>query len=142
MRAYYEESSLNIRRSDYDLASNVQTKVEETRKLATEFIGAKESEKEIVFCSGAPWPPGIAYGLGKAYIKEEDIIANTPKSNMPLLFYLGLELHEKKAGVKFVELENGLVTSENLRKFFKKNKNTKILALTHVSNVHGVRTLR
>lgn len=49
VRAYYEESSLNIRRSDYDLASNVQTKVEETRKLVAEFIGAK-SEKEIVFC--------------------------------------------------------------------------------------------
>lgn len=64
----------------------------------------------------------IAYGLGKAYIKEGDVIASTKIEHASAILPWFRVAEEKKAKVKFVELENGLVTSKNLRNFFKKIK--------------------
>lgn len=134
---YYIDENANSHRGDYDIAYKVDRKVDEVRNKIKDFIGANEAS-EIVFTSGASMSLNLvafSYGL-KFLLPGDEIIINEAEhaSNVLPRFKIS-----KITGaiIKYVSLDkDGKVTIDNLSKVL--TKNTKIVAVAHVSNVLGI----
>ena len=131
---YYKNYSANAHRGDYDISLEVDTKYESTRNKIKEFINAKDS-KEIVFTNNATDSLNkIAFGFFKNILKENDEILLTKSehaSNVLPWFELESQIGCK---VRYIELDNNHeVKLENIII----NKNTKVIALAHVTNTIG-----
>ena len=132
---YYKEYGVNIHRGVYDLSGIATNEYEELRSVAAKFINAKPNE--IVYTKGT------TDGLNKLAYMLEDRISENDEIIVSVLDHHSLVMPwqniaaKKNAKLKFVELnESNQITVENFKKCL--NKNTKIVALTHVSNVLGV----
>lgn len=132
---YYKEYGVNIHRGVYDLSGIATNEYEELRSVASKFINAKPNE--IVYTKGT------TDGLNKLAYMLEDRISENDEIIVSVLDHHSLVMPwqniaaKKNAKLKFVELnESNQITVENFKKCL--NKNTKIVALTHVSNVLGV----
>ena len=136
MSYFYENEFSNVGRSVHSLAVTATNRFEETRDLVKKFINAKHRE-EIIFTKGATEGINlVANSFGEKYINEGDEIILTElehHSNYVPWHYL-----RKSKGIKieFAEInENGEVTLDSIEK--KITKKTKIIAITHLSNVTG-----
>ena len=132
---YYKEYGVNIHRGVYDLSGIATNEYEELRSVVSKFINAKPNE--IVYTKGT------TDGLNKLAYMLEDRISENDEIIVSVLDHHSLVMPwqniaaKKNAKLKFVELnESNQITVENFKKCL--NKNTKIVALTHVSNVLGV----
>ena len=132
---YYKEYGVNIHRGVYDLSGIATNEYEELRSVVSKFINAKPNE--IVYTKGT------TDGLNKLAYMLEDRISENDEIIVSVLDHHSLVMPWqniaaiKNAKLKFVELnESNQITVENFKKCL--NKNTKIVALTHVSNVLGV----
>lgn len=132
---YYKEYGVNIHRGVYDLSGIATNEYEELRSVVSKFINAKPNE--IVYTKGT------TDGLNKLAYMLEDRISDNDEIIVSVLDHHSLVMPwqniaaKKNAKLKFVELnESNQITVENFKKCL--NKNTKIVALTHVSNVLGV----
>ena len=133
---FYETEFSNVGRSVHTLAVKATNKFEETRDIVKSYINAKHRE-EIIFTKGATEAINlVASTYGEKFIKDGDEILVTElehHSNYVPWHYL-----RKSRGIKieFAEVnEDGEVTLENIKK--KITSKTKIIALTHLSNVTG-----
>ena len=136
MSFFYENEFSNIGRSVHSLAVKATNKFEETRDLVKKFINAKHRE-EIVFTKGATEAINlVANSFGEKFIKEGDEIIITElehHSNYVPWHYLR---SSKKANIKFVKLNDKLeIEVDEVKKLI--TEKTKIIALTHISNVTG-----
>ena len=133
---YYNEYPMNAHRGDYKLSMLTSNLYERTRDKVRDFIGAKES-KEIVFTSGATESLNmIIKGYFKYALNEGDevIISKSEHASLILPF---LEL-EKEIGIKikYASLDdNYKLTLDSIKNEI--NDNTKVIALSHISNVIG-----
>ena len=133
---YYERYSSNIFRGLYPLSQQATDEYEKTRQLVAEFINAK-SPVEIIFTRNTTESLNlIMYTLGEKIIEKGDQIAITiaehhsdfvPWQQLAIkkqaeLLVIGLN---EEATLDLKELEEKLSTK------------TKILAITHISNVLG-----
>ncbi len=136
MTYFYENEYSNIGRSVHSLAVTATNKFEETRDLVQKFINAKYRE-EIIFTKGATESINlVANSFGEKFIKEGDEIILTElehHSNYVPWHYLR---KKRKANIKFVKLDENLQINIDEVKKLISNK-TKIIALTHLSNVTG-----
>ena len=136
MTYFYENEYSNIGRSVHSLAVTATNKFEETRDLVQKFINAKYRE-EIIFTKGATESINlVANSFGEKFIKEGDEIILTElehHSNYVPWHYLR---EKRKANIKFVKLDENLQINIDEVKKLISNK-TKIIALTHLSNVTG-----
>jgi len=133
---YYENYSANAHRGDYDISFKVDMEYENTRDLVREFIHA-EFKEEIVFTSGTTESLNyIATGFFSHMIEPGDEILITQSehaSNVLPWFELA---NRYGAVIKYIPLdEHHYVTLENVKKSV--TKNTKIIALAHITNVIG-----
>ena len=133
---FYTKEFSNVGRSVHYLAVAATNLYESTRTSFQKYINAKD-KNEIVFTKGATEAINlVANTYGHQYLKEGDEILLTElehHSNYVPWHYL-----RKKKGVKieFAEVnKDGEVTIESIEK--KINKKTKIIAVTHISNVTG-----
>ena len=133
---FYTKEFSNVGRSVHYLAVAATNLYESTRTSFQKYINAKD-KNEIVFTKGATEAINlVANTYGHQYLKEGDEILLTElehHSNYVPWHYL-----RKKKGVKieFAEVnKDGEVTLESIEK--KINKKTKIIAVTHISNVTG-----
>ncbi len=133
---FYTKEFSNVGRSVHYLAVAATNLYENTRTSFQKYINAKD-KNEIVFTKGATEAINlVANTYGHQYLKEGDEILLTElehHSNYVPWHYL-----RKKKGVKieFAEVnKDGEVTIESIEK--KINKKTKIIAVTHISNVTG-----
>ena len=136
MSFFYENEFSNVGRSVHTLAVKATNKFEETRDLVKKFINAKHRE-EIVFTKGATEAINlVANSYGEKFIKEGDEIILTElehHSNYVPWHYLRIS---KKAKIKFVKLNSKLeIEVDEVKKLI--TDKTKIIALTHISNVTG-----
>tara|TARA_B100000700_G_scaffold129830_1_gene145462 strand:+ start:219 stop:1439 length:1221 start_codon:yes stop_codon:yes gene_type:complete len=133
---FYTKEFSNVGRSVHYLAVAATNLYENTRSSVQKYINAKEKE-EIVFTKGATEAINlVASSFGHKYLKEGDEVLITElehHSNYVPWHYL-----RKSRGIKieFAEINHdGEVTIDEIKK--KINPKTKIIALTHLSNVTG-----
>lgn len=128
---YYSNYSANAHRGDYDLSLKVDNEFEETRFLVKEFINAK-SEKEIIFTSGSTDSINkLVLGFFKDYLKESDEVLTTYTEHASLI----LPFLEISKNIKYIDLVNNKVTLDKVTENI--NENTKVIILSHITNVIG-----
>ena len=133
---FYTKEFSNVGRSVHYLAVAATNLYENTRVLVQKYINAKDAN-EIVFTKGATEAINlVANTFGQNFLKEGDEILLTElehHSNYVPWHYLR---KLKGVNIKFANVnENGEVTIESIEKNI--NNKTKIIAITHLSNVTG-----
>lgn len=130
---YYSNYTANAHRGDYDISYEVDTKYEGVRKKVKEFINAKKDE-EIVFTSGTTQSLNmIVNGFFKDYLNDVDEVLLTKAEHASnILPWFNIE---KDIKIKYIELDNELVTLDNVIKSI--TPNTKVISLAHITNVIG-----
>ena len=134
MNDYYTEYNSNSHRGDYDLSYQVDVMIEDARKEVAELVNADTNE--VVFTDGATGALNlVAYGYGLKFLKKGDeIILSVAEHASNVLPWFRIA---KLAGavIKYVDIENGRILPENLRKVI--TNKTKIVSLAQVGNVLG-----
>lgn len=130
---YYTNYTANAHRGDYDISYEVDTKYENARVVVKDFINAKKVE-EIVFTSGTTQSLNmIVSGFFKDYLNDYDeVLISKAEHASNILPWFNID---KKINIKYIELENGIVTLENVKKAI--TDKTKVISLAHITNVLG-----
>ena len=136
LNSFYSNEFSNVGRSVHSLAVAATNNYENTRVSVQKYLNAKYKE-EIVFTKGATEAINlVASTYGQKYLKEGDEVLITElehHSNYVPWHYLR---NLKKVKIEFAEIdENGDISLESIKK--KINSNTKIICITHISNVTG-----
>lgn len=136
MNDYYMNYSANANRGDYDMSRKVDDKIRETREKIARFINAKSSN-EIIFTSGATESLNmIIKGYFLNHLNSNDEILTTKAEHASLILPLFDIAKDKSLNIKYIELEDDLsVTLDNVKRSI--TKNTKLIALAHITNVIG-----
>ena len=133
---FYETEFSNIGRSVHTLAVKATNRFEATRDKVQKYLNAKHRE-EIIFTKSATESINlVASSFGKKHIHKGDEILITElehHSNYVPWHYLR---SEKGAIIKFAPVnEDGDVEINSIKKLI--TDKTKIIAITHISNVTG-----
>jgi cysteine desulfurase/selenocysteine lyase len=136
LKSFYSNEFSNVGRSVHTLAVAATNNYENTRISVQKYLNAKHKD-EIVFTKGATEAINlVANTFGQKFLKKNDEILITElehHSNYVPWHYLR---QIKGIKVEFAEIDqHGGVSLENIEK--KINPNTKIIAVTHISNVTG-----
>lgn len=135
MDEYLYKSGVNVHRGVYKLSYDATTKYEEAREKIAKFINA--NFEEIVFTRGASSALNlVASSYGLSFLKPGDeIISSELEHHSNQMPWLNVA-NKTDATIKYIQLnDEGRVTIEEFKKVL--TKNTKVVALTHVSNVMG-----
>ncbi len=133
---YYEKYNANPLRGIYSLGEAATKKYEEARESVRKFINA-DSTQEIIFTRNATEGLNlVAYSLGGSILKPKDeIVISIMEHHSNLLPWQQIA---KKTGaqLKYLECEpDGTIDEEKFRSCI--TNRTKIVAMTHISNVLG-----
>ena len=133
---FYEKTNANPMRGLYDLSVAATQAYEDARSLTAEFINADKPEN-IVFTRNASESVNlVAYSYGMEFIKEGDeILVGITEHHSNLLPWQNVA-RKTGATLKFLECdEEGYISLEACKNAL--SEKTKLLAITHVSNVLG-----
>ena len=135
-RLVYEENA-NIHRAVHHLAGLATDAYEHTRDVVKDFLNVGKRE-EIVFTSGATAAVNlVAFSFGEAFVHEGDEIVVTRAEHHSNIVPWQMLCERKKAVLKVLEIrENGMLYADDLDKLI--SRRTKIVAITHISNVLGL----
>lgn len=135
IKEYYEKYSANIFRGIYPMSEKATTEFEETRQIVSEFINANKPE-EIIFTRNTTESLNLlAYSLGRKIIEPGDEIATTIMEHHSNFVPWQVLASEVGATFKIVDINDEGYLKINWNEVI--TKKTKILTLTHVSNVLG-----
>lgn len=148
-REYYEKYNSGVDRGIYNLSVTATRKFEEARSCVSEFFGAQENE--II------WTSSATEGINLLTYAVLNLYFQNSKNDNPLILKKNHEIliteiehHSnlipwqelcKRTNIKLRYLPVRLDGTFDLRKIVKNNlinKNTKIIAFTHISNVLGI----
>ena len=133
---YYESYNSNIHRGVHTLSMEATDRHEEARSKCTRFIGAKEEKSLIMVRNTTEAINLVAQTWGKHNISEGDEILTTHMEHHSNLVPWQKLANQNGASLKFIELdEDGMLDLSNISKLI--TERTKLLALTHMSNVLG-----
>jgi len=136
VNSFYSKEFSNVGRSVHYLAVAATNLYETTRSSVQKYINAKD-KNEIVFTKGATEAINlVANTFGQKYLKKGDEILITELEHHSN--YVPWHFLRKSKGIKieFAEVNNdGEVTIESIEK--KITPNTKLIGITHLSNVTG-----
>lgn len=133
---YYKKSNANPHRGAYSLSIEATEQYENTRKKIAEFINARYSE-EIIFSKNATESLNlIAYSYGMNNLKREDeVVISIMEHHSNLVPWQKItKATESKLKYMYINDEFELSDEEIENKITDK---TKIVGITHVSNVLG-----
>ena len=133
---FYETEYSNVGRSVHSLAVKATNRFEETRDKVKNYINAKYRE-EIIFTKGATEGINlIATTYGKKFIEKGDEILITELEHHSNYVPWNFVREDKGAVIKFAPVnKNGEVEIDDIKKMI--TNKTKIIAITHLSNVTG-----
>ena len=133
---FYTKEFSNVGRSVHYLAVAATNFYENTRSSVQKYINARSSD-EIVFTKGATEAINlVANTFGQKFLKEGDEILLTELEHHSNYVPWDFLRKSKKIKINFAEINNdGEITVESIEK--KITNKTKIIALTHLSNVTG-----
>lgn len=139
MRDYYEKDNANPLRGLYDLSLRATEDYENARETVREFINAGSTE-EIVFTRNASESLNlIAYSYGVFLEPGDEILVTVMEHHSNLLpWQQAARRTQTPLKLKFLECgPDGTITEEAFRAAL--TENTRVVAMTHLSNVLGVR---
>ena len=133
---FYKNEFSNIGRSIHSLAVNATNKFDETRISVKKFINAKFKE-EIIFTKNATEAINlVASTFGQQSINEGDEILITELEHHSNYIPWHFLRKNKKAIIKFAPInEDGDILIKKFKELI--TSKTKIIAVTHLSNVTG-----
>jgi cysteine desulfurase/selenocysteine lyase len=133
---FYETEYSNVGRSVHSLAVKATNRFESTRDLVKKYMNAAHRE-EIIFTKGATESINlVASSYGKKHINKGDEILITELEHHSNYVPWHFLRSEKGAVIKFAPVnENGDVEIDVIKKLI--SNKTKIIAITHISNVTG-----
>ena len=139
MSNFYETEFSNVGRSVHSLAVKATNRFEETRDKVQKYLNAKFRE-EIIFTKSATESINlVASSFGEKFIKEGDEILTTELEHHSNYVPWHFVRQKKGAKIKFAPVnERGEVEIDEIKKLI--NSKTKIIAVTHLSNVTGAIT--
>ena len=132
---YYNRIGVNVHRGVYRLSYEATDLYESSRETIAEFINA--NFEEVVFtrgCSSSLNLVALSYGMDN--INEGDeVIVTELEHHSNLIPWMNV-CNKKKATLKYIPLtEEGRITVENFKSVI--SEKTKVVAITHTSNVMG-----
>ena len=133
---FYETEFSNVGRSVHTLAVKATNRFEATRDKVQKYLNAKHRE-EIIFTKGATEAINlVASSYGRKYIKKGDEVLITELEHHSNYVPWNFLRTEKGAVIKFAQVnEDGDVEIDEIKKLI--TNKTKIIAITHISNVTG-----
>ena len=133
---FYETEFSNVGRSVHTLAVKATNRFEATRDMLKKYFNTQHRE-EIIFTKGATESINlVASSFGDKYIKEGDEILITELEHHSNYVPWHFLRKNKGAVIKFAPInKNGEVEIDEIKKLI--SNKTKIIAITHISNVTG-----
>lgn len=133
----YTRWNANIHRGVHHLSQVATQHHEAARQRVADFLGA-QSANEIIFTKGATDSINmLAFSFGEAYIREGDEIIISQMEHHSNIVPWQMLCERKKAILKVIPLNDDL--SLNIDAFQALiSPNTKLVSVTHVSNVLGI----
>jgi len=136
IESYYKELNSNVHRGVHTLSQMATDAYEQSRKKIQSFIGAKHAH-EIIFTKGTTESINlVANSFGKSIFKNGDEIILSCMEHHSNIVPWQLTAYQYGLVLKIVSIdENGELELDMYEKLF--SDKTKIVALTHTSNVLG-----
>ncbi len=133
---YYRKNNSNVHRGVHTLGSRATDQYEGARDKVKQFLNAKD-RGEIIFTRGTTTSLNIvAQSYGLDHVTNEDEIVITPMEHHSNLIPWQQVAKRTGAKLKYIPLKaDGTISLEDVRKTV--TDKTKIVAVTHVSNVLG-----
>lgn len=135
VNSLYSNANANVHRALYDLGSKATERFESARNKISKFINSNQT-KEIVFTSGATESINLlAHSIGGTLLPGDEILLTEMEHHSNIVPW---QLAAKRTGaiIKYIPLtEKGDLDLSNPNQYF--NSNTKIVSITHISNVLG-----
>lgn len=131
------ESNANIHRAVHRLADEATQAYEDARNAVKDFLNA-EDRKEIIFTAGTTSAINlVAFSFGEAFVKEGDEVVITEAEHHSNIVPWQLMCKRKGAVLRVLPVDDyGHLKIEELDGIL--NEKTRILAVTHISNVLGI----
>ena len=131
------EKNANIHRAVHFLADEATQAYEKARETVRAFINAGEKE-EIVFTSGVTAAINlVAFSFGEAFVNEGDEVVVTESEHHSNIIPWQMMCQRKNAVLKVLPVdENGELELGKLEGML--TSRTRIVAVTHISNVLGI----
>ena len=132
---FYSKEFSNVGRSVHYLAVAATNLYENTRVSVQKYINAKDKD-EIVFTKGATEAINlVANTFGQKYLEDGDEVLITELEHHSNYVPWHFLRKSKNIKIEFAEInDDGEITLEEIKK---NNKKTKIISVTHLSNVTG-----
>lgn len=133
---YYKQYNSNVHRGVHTLGTKATDAYEGAREKVKEFINAK-STKEVIFTRGTTTSINfVASSYGRENVKEGDEIVVSYMEHHSNLIPWQQVAKKTGATLKYFPLQaDGTITLDDIRQTI--SDRTKIVAITHVSNVLG-----
>ena len=130
----YKEANANVHRALYSLGSEATERFENSRKKVANFIGA--DSKEIIFTSGTTESINLlARSLGNTLKPGDEILISEMEHHSNIVPWQ-MAAQRTGATLKYLSItDTGELDLTNPENYF--TSNTKIVSLTHMSNVLG-----
>ena len=130
-------TNANIHRAVHKLASEATEEYETTRDVVREYITA-ESRQEVVFTSGTTASINlVAFSFGEVFVGEGDEIIVSEEEHHSNIVPWQMLCQRKKATLKVLRVDDeGHLKINDLTTLI--TSRTKIVAVTHISNVLGI----
>ena len=133
---YYLHENANVHRGIHELSDRATRAFEESRNKVAEFIGA-ESSRQIIFTRGTTESINlVASAWGRKFISQGDEIILSEMEHHSNLIPWQILANEVGAKLKFIPFKpDGTIDFPVFEQLL--NRNTKLIAITHMSNVFG-----
>lgn len=133
---YYREDNSNVHRGVHTLGTRATDKYEGAREKVRGFLNA-DSTAEVIFTRGTTTSINtVAYSYGRSNLKAGDEIVITPMEHHSNIIPWQQTAKATGATLKYIPLQDdGSISLEDVKNTV--TENTKIVAVTHVSNVLG-----
>lgn len=132
---FYEQNNATIHRGLYVLSQEATEQYEKARDKVAKFINAER--EEVVFVkNGTEAINLVAYSLGRELLEGDEIVVTVLEHHSNFIPWQQIA-KDKKCVFKVVDIDSdGKIDFEDLKK--KISSKTKIVAVTHASNVLGI----
>ena len=135
---YYSEYNSNIHRAVYQIAEEATEEYEKTRDSICKFINARHPE-EIIFTRNTTESINlIAHSWGKNNIRKGNKIILTDYEHHSNIVPWQMLCDAKGARINYMDTDdNGYLNLESLSNYLNDKGKTKLISLSHMSNVLG-----
>lgn len=136
MEELYRTTNANVHRGVHYLSDRVSERYEAARETARSFINAR-SREEIIFTAGTTASiNAVAFSFGERYVREGDELLISGMEHHANIVPWQMLCERKRAKLKIIPFsDEGVLDIEAYRTLL--TERTRIVAVTHVSNVLG-----